>query len=561
MRAPRAAHGRLTARVLTLVISSVTRENPPVTEFRMLGPLEVLAADGEPLVLGGQKQRAVLALLLLRANQVVSTEFLVDALWGEHPPRTATTSLQNSISALRKLLGPDVLATRPPGYRLAVEPESVDLYRFERLVASARGLDPEERSERLGEALALWRGEPLAEFAFEAFAPELRRLEELRPAVLEDRIDADLACERFAELVPELDGLVRQYPLRERLRGQLMLALYHSGRQADALRVYQDTRLELRDGLGLDPSPRLQELHAQILRQEVPRPRLAAAETDETHFAEVAEALLAGRLIPVLGSDARILADHLAQHFDYPEEAHDLTRVAQFVSLTRGAGPLHDELQSLVGQSTAPTPLHRFFAALPPLLRERGLPHQLIVTTSYDLALEQALLESEEEFDVVSYIASGRNRGRFAHRAPSGDTHVIELPNTYATELSLNRRTVVLKLHGGLDRDSVVVTEDDYIGYLAHGDVGGAIPVGLAARLRRSHFLFLGYGMREWNLRLVLDRMSGGEPLSYRSWAVLPEARPLERQFWRARDIDLLEQALDDYVESLGRYVGMQTPA
>ena len=532
-----------------------------MNEFRILGPLEVLAADGEPLALGGQKQRGVLALLLLRANQVVSTEFLVDALWGEQPPRTATTSLQNSISALRKLLGPDVLVTRAPGYRLAVDPDSVDLARFEALVASARALDPPERAERLREALALWRGEPLAEFAFEPFAPEVRRLEELRLAVLEDRLEAELACERFAEVVPELEGLVRQHPHRERLRGQLMLALYHSGRQADALRAYQDARRELVDELGLDPSPQLQELHAQILRQEVPRPRLATASADEPHFAEVAEALLAGRLVAVLGTDARTVADRLAQRFDYPDEAHDLTRVAQFVALTRGSGPLQDELQSLAAESAAPAPLHRFFAALPPLLRERGLPHQLLVTTSYDLALEQALLDAEEEFDVVSYIASGRDRGRFAHRAPDGETRVIDLPNTYASELSLDRRTVLLKLHGGLEQDSVVVTEDDYIGYLARGDVGGAIPVGLAARLRRSHFLFLGYGMREWNLRLVLDRISGGEPLSYRSWAVLPEARPLERQFWRSRDIDLLEQPLDDYVESLGRYVGVEAPA
>ncbi len=137
---------------------------------------------------------------------------------------------------------------------------------------------------------------------------------------------------------------------------------------------------------------------------------------------------------------------------------------------------------------------------------------------------------------------------------------MIELPNTYATELSLEQRTVVLKLHGGIDQ-SFVVTEDDYIGYLARSDVGGAIPVVLAAKLRRSHFLFLGYGMREWSLRLVLDRISGGEPLAYRSWAVLPEARPLERQFWRSRDVDLLEQALDSYVESLGSYLGVEVHA
>jgi hypothetical protein len=140
---------------------------------------------------------------------------------------------------------------------------------------------------------------------------------------------------------------------------------------------------------------------------------------------------------------------------------------------------------------------------------------------------------------------------------------VIDLPNLYATELSLDRRTIILKLHGGFDasaareQESFVVTEDDYISYLARNDVGSAVPVGLAARLRRSHFLFLGYGMREWGLRLVLDRISNGEPLAYRSWAVIPEARPLERQFWQSRDVDLLEQPLDEYVEALASYVGL----
>jgi DNA-binding SARP family transcriptional activator len=530
-------------------------------EFRILGPLEVLAANGEPLELGAQRQRAVLALLLLRANHVVSTEFIIDALWGENPPKTASTSLQNSISALRKVLGAELLVTRSPGYRLAVDPAAIDLGRFEQLVGEAKTLDPAERAERLRGALALWRGEPLAEVAFEAWAaPEVRRLEEMHLAALEERIDADLACERYAELVPEVEALVARNPLRERLRTQLMLSLYHSGRQADALRAYQDARRELVEELGLDPSPQLQELNAQILRQEVPRPRLAAAAADEAHFAEVAAALLSGRLVPVLGADAGALAAHLAQRFDYREDASDLTRVAQFVALTKGAGPLYDELTELLDTAAAPTPVHRFFASLPRLLRGRGLPHQLLVTTSYDLALEQALLEAEEEFDIVSYVASGRDRGRFCHRDPSGETRVIELPNMYATELSLEQRTIVLKLHGGLDQ-SFVVTEDDYIGYLARSDVGGAIPVVLAAKLRRSHFLFLGYGMREWSLRLVLDRISGGEPLAYRSWAVLPEARPLERQFWRSRDVDLLEQALDAYVESLGSYLGVEARA
>ena len=527
--------------------------------FRLLGPLEAVGDGGEPLVLGGQKQRAVLALLLLRANHVVATETLIDRVWGENPPPTATTSLQNSISALRKLLGPKALVTRSPGYMLVLDDEALDLTRFERLVAEARALEPEDRAEKLGEALALWRGDPLSDVGFEpAVEAEIRRLEELRVTTIEERIDADLACGRYADVVPELVALVAAHPLRERLRMHLMLAHYHSGRQDDALRAYQDARQALAE-LGLEPSPQLQDLHRKILRHEVPRPRAAQAEADDAHFEEVAAAVLAGRFVPVLGADTALLGEQLATRFAYPDDSHDLARVAQFVALTKGSGPLHDELRALLDATAGPTALHRCFATLPRLLRERGLPHQLLVTTSYDLALEGALLEAGERFDVVAYIAAGRDRGRFCHRAPDGTTTVIEVPNTYATELSLAERTVVLKLHGGLEPDDdVVVTEDDYIRYLAHGDVASAIPVALAAKLRRSHFLFLGYGMREWSLRLVLDRMWGGEVPSYRSWAVVPEAHPLERSFWRARDIDLLELPLPDYGAALARYLGVE---
>jgi DNA-binding SARP family transcriptional activator len=226
-----------------------------VTEYRVLGALEVVADEGELLAVVGQKQRAVLALLLLRANEVVSKEFLVDALWGEQPPPTVTASLQNAISALRKVLGNDVLVTRAPGYMLAVDPEAVDLTCFERLVASARELEPAGRAIRLRTALSLWRGEPLADLAYtaESLAGEVRRLEELRLAAWEECLDAELATGRHAEVVPELEALVARHPLRERLRAQLMLALYYSGRQADALRVYQDAR---RGGGGpLRPAP------------------------------------------------------------------------------------------------------------------------------------------------------------------------------------------------------------------------------------------------------------------------------------------------------------------
>jgi hypothetical protein len=206
--------------------------------------------------------------------------------------------------------------------------------------------------------------------------------------------------------------------------------------------------------------------------------------------------------------------------------------------------------------------VHRFFASLPPLLRANGAPHQLLVTTSYGLALERAFEAAGEEVDVVSYIASGRDRGRFCHLSPDGATRVIDVPNTYATELSLDRRTVILKIRGQIDpsdagADSFVVTEDDYIDYLLRADVASAVPVGLAATLRRSHFLFLGYTVRDWHLRLVLGRMWGDEPVAYRSWAVHPKPGPAERELWRRLDVELAETPLELYVEGLAGGVGV----
>ncbi len=216
-------------------------------EFRILGPLEV--ADGEEVLsLTGHKQRALLALLLLDANRVVSTDRLVDALWGEQPPRTAATSLQNFVSQLRKLLGSDVLVTKPPGYQLRISPQQLDLDRFVQLVEEARAEDSAvERAEKLRRALAIWRGPPLADLGFEAFAQqEIGRLDELRLAALEDRVDAELEGGGHSDLVGELEAFADEHPLRERLRSQLMLALYRSGRQAEALQIYHDTRSRAR---------------------------------------------------------------------------------------------------------------------------------------------------------------------------------------------------------------------------------------------------------------------------------------------------------------------------
>ena len=237
-------------------------------EFRILGPLEVLA-DGEPVALR-KKQRALLTLLLLRVGEVVSTDELIEELWAGRPPATARDALQNYVSQLRKALGPDVLLTRDSGYLLEAMPEQVDLARFERLVAEARREeDAPARADLLREALSLWRGTPLSDLAYESFiAVETARLEELRAAARADLKDAELELGRHAELVPELEATIAERPFDERPRGQLMLALYRAGRQANALETYHQARRTLDEELGLEPSVPLRELEQAILKQD-----------------------------------------------------------------------------------------------------------------------------------------------------------------------------------------------------------------------------------------------------------------------------------------------------
>jgi DNA-binding SARP family transcriptional activator len=470
------------------------------------------------------------------------------------------------VSQLRKLLGADLLLTKPPGYQLDVAPGALDLDRFTELVTEARALESAERSRRLHEALALWRGPPLADFEYEAFArQEILRLEELRLSVLEERIDADLESGLSAELVGELQSLVAENPSRERLYGQLMLALYRSGRKAEATRVFHEFRSVLVEEVGLEPSPALRRLHGAILRDEAALDPGQKASASEEHYEEVTEALVAGRVVPVLGVDIKQLSERLAEYFQYPREDNpELTRISQYIAVMKGSGPLYDELHALLEADERPTAVHRFLAALPPLLREQGAQHQLIVTTGYDLALERAFLDAGEEFDVVSYLASGKHRGHFCHIAPDGTGTLIKVPNTYAAELSLARRTVILKLHGQVDRrpdrewESFVITEDDYIDYLARAELASVVPVGLAAKLRRSHLLFLGYTMRDWNLRVILSRLWEDDSLTYRSWSVRPDVESLEREFWRRRGVDVFESSLEEYVNVLAARVGLE---
>jgi len=239
-------------------------------EFKVLGPLEVLS-DGQPLQLGPPQQRALLALLLLNANQVVATDRLAEELWPAEVPKTASKAIQVYVSSLRKAFGTsrDALETRGNGYVLHVEAGELDLHEFELLLERAKAEEPGARVATLRSALSLWRGAPLADLTYERFAqPEAARLEALRLLAQEERIEAELALGRGPDLVPELDALVAESPLQERPRAQLMLALYRSGRQADALDVFREGRRILDEELGLEAGPALRELESAILRQD-----------------------------------------------------------------------------------------------------------------------------------------------------------------------------------------------------------------------------------------------------------------------------------------------------
>ena len=234
-------------------------------EFRLLGSLEALDG-GRSLALGGHRQRAVLAVLLLRNGEVVSVDAIVDAVWGEQVPKTAVAYLQNCISRLRRQLGHEAIETRAPGYVLRVDPGAIDAERFSRLVGEAAGRPATERFAVFSDALALWRGTALADFVFEDFAQSaIRRLNALRLEAIEGRIEAQLELGRQVEVIAEIEALAAAHPSHERLRYLQMLALYRSGRQVDALAVFQEARLALAEELGLEPSEELKALERMIL--------------------------------------------------------------------------------------------------------------------------------------------------------------------------------------------------------------------------------------------------------------------------------------------------------
>jgi DNA-binding SARP family transcriptional activator len=365
-------------------------------EFRILGSVEA-RAGGSRLDLGGPRQRSVLAVLLLHTGQVVPVSALIDAVWGGEPPETAVNLLQGYVSDLRKALGRDVIATRGRGYAMEVEPSAVDLHRFEQLVAEAGAGAPEVAVDRLRSALALWRGPPFADLAEEPFARAAApRLEELRLAALERRIEADLAVGRDAQLVGELEQIAREHPLREHPRELLMLALYRCGRQAEALDVYRAARRALVDQLGIEPGRALRELEQAILRQD---PGL-----DAPHPRPSAEARRDRSILVVPGDDAGIIR---------------LVSIAEPLART----PRRELIVlRLLAPGAEPAPTTARLAALRDGLVGRGAQLRVAAFTSAHRGEDAVLLATEQDADLLLVDATP---GMLDGRQPDADLDAI----------------------------------------------------------------------------------------------------------------------------------------
>jgi hypothetical protein len=245
------------------------------------------------------------------------------------------------------------------------------------------------------------------------------------------------------------------------------------------------------------------------------------------------------------------------EHEVISEKMKDLTRVSQCISVMAGSAPLYEKLHLLLAADYSPTTLHKFIAALPAVLREKGYPdrHQFVVTTNYDDLMERAFQKAGEPFDLVTYLAEGDDRGKFLHRLPDGNERTITVPNEY-NDVTPDKRTVILKVHGTVDRanedrDSFVITEDHYIDYLTRTDVSKLMPVGLTGKLKRTNFLFLGYSLCDWNLRAILHRIWGEQKLNYESWAIQLKPSLIDKKSWSKRGVDIIDVSLGEYVSRL----------
>jgi hypothetical protein len=316
----------------------------------------------------------------------------------------------------------------------------------------------------------------------------------------------------------------------------------------------------------------------------------------DAHYEMLIKAIADGRVVPFLGAGVNLcgrpagvdwgphqtdylpsggeLATFLAEDFGYPgDETQDLARVSQYVAVMTGTGPLYEELHELFDADCPPTTLHKFLATLPAALRDKRYPrtadplrHQLVVvTTNYDDLLEHAFRAEDEPFHLVSYVAEGEWRGKFLHWPPGGEARLIEAPNQYDGLLG-DQHPVILKIHGAVDRanaerDSFVITEDHYIDYLTRTEITSLIPVPLPAKLKKSHLLFLGYGLRDWNLRVILHRVWGEQKLTWKSWSVQVDPGEFDVESWRKHNVDILDVDLEAYVEALSERVAALPPA
>ena len=303
-----------------------------------------------------------------------------------------------------------------------------------------------------------------------------------------------------------------------------------------------------------------------------------ALDSLDAHCQIVAGRLSAGKVIPFLGAGANLcerpegaswradgylpsgaeLAAYLAERYAYPEpDVTDLLRIAQYVDLSAGDATLFEELHSIFAGGYEPNKLHRLLAELPGMLRAQGreVCGQLVISTNYDDAVERAFAAADEELDVVYYAAGPDEAGRFVHVKPGGDH--VEIPSrTDYRGFELERRSVLLKIHGAVDRadpeaDRYVITEDHYIDYLAREGVARIIPAYLMARMRTSHFLFLGYAMRDWNLRVILRSIWADQTRHFTSWAIQRSESEIDRRFWQRHQVEILNLPLEDWVDSM----------
>lgn len=342
-----------------------------------------------------------------------------------------------------------------------------------------------------------------------------------------------------------------------------------------AFRRVQKTNLDYRDTNDL----------ADRAQAQLPTRSDSAPDYDplESHYENVAEAFMEGEVVPFLGAgvnlmerpeglswkqgeflpNGRELAEYLADHFKYKEaeERQDLNRVSQYVAVEQGLGPLYRELHWVFNGDYPPTQLHHFLARVPAILREKGVKdkYPIIVTANYDDLLERAFQKANEPYDLMWYVADGKDdlRRKFIHRAPDGTQQPIREPDDYRG-IHPDRQTVIIKLHGAVDRtpaerDSYVITEDHYLDYLTNSNILDLAPTTLRPRLMNSHFLFMGYSLRDWNLRVLLYRIWGAQALDYNSWAIQRQPQRMDITTWGRRNVEIKDKLLTEYIAGLER--------